>query len=158
MMFSPEDVDEVFVGEVGRTLSAIAFDGAGTLFAIDYRPQTLLLVATTPPPPGSIFLDILAEIPLSTDLHWAGGLAVPPDDSLYLSGFVLDGADTLYELDQTTGLLTSLGATGVPGGLTSLTFVPEPASLLLLVVGAACMAKERQRKIDTTCSDREDTL
>ncbi|MBU0719241.1 MAG: PEP-CTERM sorting domain-containing protein [Planctomycetes bacterium] len=158
MMFDPRTEDEVLIGWFTSAVSAIAVDPAGTLLAIDDNQGLLVAVDTTPRPPEDRFLDIVAEIPLGLDLNWAGGLVAATEDVVYWSGSEMYGADTGYELNRSTGLLAVLGPTGVPDGLTSLAFVPEPASLLLLGIGAACMAKERQRKSETTCFDLEETL
>lgn len=49
----------------------------------------------------------------------------------------------LYTVDVLSGALSEIGPAGIEGHFTSLAFVPEPASLLLLVVGSLFLKRRR---------------
>ena len=58
----------------------------------------------------------------------------PADGKLYVAdgGTSTAGTNKLYTMNIATGVLTTVGATGVVNGIEGLTFtVPEPSSLVL---------------------------
>jgi hypothetical protein len=69
----------------------------------------------------------------------------PTTGVLYVAdgGGVISGTDTLYTLDTDTGVLTTVGSTGLEDGLSGLTFIPEPTSLLLLIGGLPLLRRRR---------------
>ena len=71
------------------------------------------------------------------------GLAIDPFGTFYVLTFLPNG-DVLHTLDPNSGLLTAIGPTGVPGGLESLTFIPEPGTLLLVAAGAIVAKRWRR--------------
>lgn len=119
-------IGPVFAGD----LSAMAFDASGTLYVLEIHFDWLLTVD-----PSNA--RVLRKIPLSTtDLYSAAGMDFDPDTGvLYVADGGLYGTDTLHTLDVATGELTQVGPTGLPGGLAGLEFVPEPGSVVLMVLG-----------------------
>jgi hypothetical protein len=99
-------------------LSAMAFDSAGNLFALDTQAGLLLLVDK-----GTAA--VTRSVPLSGRLGRVAGMAFNAAH-LGAAAAVVDGGDgagnQLYLLDTATGQLTTVGPTGVPGGLAGLTF------------------------------------
>ena len=119
--------------------SAMAFDGAGTLYAIDTALNKLLTVNKAT---GAT----LTSLSLSRSLGSAAGMAIDPlTGTFYVADGDSSGTDHLYTLNPTTGLLTDIGATGLTNGLAGLTFLPEPASLALMAAAAALLARRRTR-------------
>ena len=109
--------------------SAMAFTPAGTLYAIDTALAKLLTVDKTT---GAT----LTTLSLSRSLGSVAGMAIDPDTgTFYVANGDSGGTDHLYTLNPTTGLLTDIGPLSLPDGLAGLTFLPEPASLILLAAG-----------------------
>jgi DNA-binding beta-propeller fold protein YncE len=113
--------------------SALAFNAAGTLFAIDTSgPNSRLHIVD--PNTGMI----TGTTSMNVSLGGAAGLTFNP---LTGTAFVADGGaagmNKLYTLDISTGLLTLIGPTGATGGIGGLAFVnvPEPSSLTLACMG-----------------------
>jgi len=119
--------------------SAMAFDAAGALYAIDTSLAKLLTV-------DKITGATLSRVSLSRSLGAAAGMAVDPlTGTFYVADGDSSGTDHLYTLNPTTGLLTDIGPTGLADGLAGLTFLPEPATLALLGLGAVVLRGRRGR-------------
>ena len=145
-------VVDTFVGALRSSSPALAFNGAGGLFALDNTQgrHSLLEIDKTPPTPPWIQMQLLTETPLTAEIADLATLAIDPSWHFYISGDDLDGNDTLYAFDTNDAAVTVLGPTGVADGLTSLTVVPEPATLLLVGLGAVCCARGARSRIKRT--------
>lgn len=135
----------------GRELSGLAFDAAGTLYALDTGeggPTGVDRLLTLNPNNGQV----LTEIPvIGPNLHFAAGIAFHPDTGTL---YVAEGGPTeetrpynLFTLNPSTGALTLVGPLGVPGGLTGLVFVPEPTGLACVGAMALAMLRRRVRPV-----------
>jgi hypothetical protein len=119
--------------------SAMAFDAAGTLYVLDTRNELLM---TVDPSDAAI----LSTLSLSAALGQAAGMDFHPDTGvLYVADGAGQGTNNLYTLDTTTGVLTTIGPTGLADGLAGLEFVPEPGTLCLLALGTLMAARRRSR-------------
>ena len=128
------------VGPVPQTdldPSAVVIDEAGTLYILDTYNDELLTVDQTDG-------DVLSSISLSRSLGSIAGMDFHPDSGVF---YVADGGgagtDSLYTLDVVTGQLTLMGSTGLSQGLAGLEFIPEPATLLLVVFAATALPRRR---------------
>ncbi|MCB9851271.1 MAG: PEP-CTERM sorting domain-containing protein [Phycisphaerales bacterium] len=140
---NPNDASTAEVGIISNSsdLSAMAFDAAGDLWVIDtaFTNDKLHKVNKAT---GAI----MSTVALSQPLGAVAGMDFDPASGiLYVADGFTDGTDQLFTLNTTTGLLTAVGPTGLTNGLAGLEFVPEPASLTLLLVGAfACTSRRRR--------------
>ena len=75
------------------------------------------------------------------------GSAVDESGTLFLGTGTSTGSDGLYALDTSTGELDFVGPTGLDGSLYGLAYVPEPATLALIALGAIpVVVRRRSRK------------
>jgi DNA-binding beta-propeller fold protein YncE len=119
-------------------LSAMAFDDGGTLYAIDTTGELLLTL-------NKSNAQIITSVPLSRPLGAVAGMDFHPDsDVLYVADGFTAGTDLLFTLDVNTGILTEVGPTGLANGLAGLEFVPEPATLALLLIGGLPLIRRRR--------------
>jgi len=94
--------------------SAMAFDDSGTLFVLDNFGDQLATIDKTD---GSI----VAFVALSEQLGKQSGMDFDLRTGLlYVADGGTDGTDNLYTLDPTTGVLTMIGPTGLPKGVSGL--------------------------------------
>lgn len=108
--------------------SGLAFGLDGTLYAIDTNLQQLLTVDKTTG-------QTLTIKSLSRPLGSTVGMDTDPATGiLYVADGESSGTDKLYSLDPGTGTLTEIGPTGLANGLAGLAFLPEPNTLLLLLM------------------------
>lgn len=147
---------------VGNDPSGIAFNATGQMFILDdftvgagSKPNAdLYLVDKTT---GAVTFTVHVDRQLTTAL----GLAVDSSGTFYVanssnnSGGFTGTLDTLFTLDPTTGVTTTVGTIGLTTILADMTFipsaaapVPEPGSLLLCaaatLVGFAWQRRRRQ--------------
>jgi hypothetical protein len=129
------DPTTTVVGEIGvNDVSALAFDAAGTLYAIDTTADALL---TLDPSDAST----LTSVALSEPLGALAGMDFDPDTGTpYVADGGTGGRDALFTLEVETGALTEIGPLGLEGGLSGLA-VPEangpaPAIAVLAALGA----------------------
>jgi DNA-binding beta-propeller fold protein YncE len=110
------------IGDFGSSVrghsdvSAMEFDGAGNLYAIDTAQQLVYAVdlATA---------RILRSAPLSVPLGGSAGLAYHRDqETFYVADGYTGGTNTLYRLDVHSGRLTAIGPLRIPEGLSGLAF------------------------------------
>jgi hypothetical protein len=140
-----------------QELSGLAFDAAGTLYALDVghsggtvsrgeRDRLLTLDPTTG--------EVLREVPLGgPGLGFGAGLAFDPDTGTL---FVAEGqgmnsplnrAPGLYTIDPTTGQLNVVGAMEWRYGVSGIAFVPEPSqACLALLVTSLALTRRAGRK------------
>jgi hypothetical protein len=117
--------------------SAMAFNAAGTLYVIDTALAKLLTVDKTTG-------DTLSSISLNRSLGSVAGMAVDPlTGTFYVADGDSGGTNHLYTLNPLTSVLTDIGPTGPPDGLGGLAFIPEPAALALLGLGAVVLRGRR---------------
>jgi DNA-binding beta-propeller fold protein YncE len=129
------------VGPIGFSdVSGLAFDAAGTLYALDTGADALLVLD---PADAST----LATIALSEPLGAVAGMDFDPVSGLL---YVVDGGtggrDALFTLDVATGVLTEIGPLGLESGLSGLAVVPEPESFALGAAGVAALVASQRRK------------
>ncbi len=124
--------------------SAMAFNTSGTLFVLDTGLQRLVTVNKTT---GAT----LSSVALSAALGATAGMSFDPaSGALYVADGESGGTDRLYTLNTTTGVLSEIGSTGLANGLAGLSFVPEPSSLLLLMLGAGAVLARRRSVVTST--------
>ncbi len=121
------------VGEIGPgDISALAFDAAGTLYAIDTDTDTLLVIDPTD-------ASTLPIVDLSQPLGALAGMDFDPaTGTLYVADGGGDGNDALFTLDPATGVLTLVGSLGLANGLSGLA-VPEPDAAALAIAAIAAL-------------------
>lgn len=115
---------------------AIAIDLQGRLFLRASSFPTVLEI-------DKITARVLNTATLSLDLGRAG-MTFSEDGTLFIVDGEADATDMLYTLDPTTGILTSIGHTGLDNGLVGLAYIPEPSTLALLVVGVVVSVRSRR--------------
>jgi DNA-binding beta-propeller fold protein YncE len=122
------------VGEVGLDdVSALAFDAAGTLYAIDTADDALLVLDPTD-------ASTLSSVDLSQPLGALAGMDFDPaTGTLYVADGGNGGNDALFTLDPATGVLTLVGPLGLANGLSGLA-VPEPGATALAIAACAALA------------------
>jgi len=126
------------IGPVGSAtdFSGLAFAPDGSLYAFENTSLLVRLDPATGATLGTINLSGLRGTTTGT-----AGLAFAPDGTLYLACGT-DPDSSLYTIDPNTGAAQWIGPTayGDGYGLSSLTFVPEPSvmSLLLPALAAGC--------------------
>ena len=90
-----------------------------------------------------ITANVLNSVTLSLDLGRVG-MTFSQDGTFLIVDGEADATDTLYTLDPTTGILTSIGHTGLDNGLVGLAYIPEPSTLVLLLVGVVVSVRGRR--------------
>jgi hypothetical protein len=130
----------------GRELSGLAFDRAGTLYAIDTGVDSSAAdhLLTLDPTNGQV----LSEIAITGGNLLAGvGMVFHPDTgTLYVAegGFRQTHEPILYTLDPSTGALTIVGPLGVPDGVSGLAVLPEPAFASALAAATTFLLRRRR--------------
>lgn len=140
-----------------RELSGLAFDAAGTLYAIDTGgggPTGTDRLLALNPNNGQV----LSEISITGsgfNLHHGVGMAFDPDTGTL---FVAEGGPAddslpynLYTLNPTTGALTIVGPLGVQSGFNGLVFVPEPGGVAAFGALAASLLRRHRRTRTYLC-------
>jgi hypothetical protein len=124
------------MGLVADDVSGLAFAATGAIWGYAKNgtfEDSLLTIA-----PDTGVASEIGTLGIFSDAA-VGGLDVDPDSGvLYLS----DGA-SLYTVDGGTADATLVGDHGL-GGMSGIAFVPEPASIGLLVIGAALGLRRRR--------------
>lgn len=122
------------VGVIGPSdVSALAFDAAGTLYAIDTGSDAVLVLDPSD-------ASTLSSVALSEPLGALAGMDFDPaTGTLYVADGGSGGANALFTLDPVTGALSEVGPLGIASGLSGLA-VPEPASSALTLATIAALA------------------
>lgn len=136
-LIDPNTAACTLIGSLGiNNAYALAFDNAGTLYAVGQDRQALFTVSTTT---GAASL--VAEIGLSSVFD----IATRPEDN---TTFAVDTATSgLYTLDLSNGATALVGnysATNLVG--LAFTPIPEPGTLILLIGGIAAPTLFRRRR------------
>jgi DNA-binding beta-propeller fold protein YncE len=108
-----------FSGVAVADISAMGFDQAGQLFAIETEHDLVLRIDKTN-------ATILSSVPLSHPLGYTAGLAYHPEqERWYVADGNQDGTNTLYTIDLGTGRMTIVGGTQIATGISGLVFRPR---------------------------------
>ena len=113
----------------------LAFDATGRLFQIVQLWDELFEVDLETG-------QIVSRLPID-EVFYQFGMSFGPNGALYVVDGGDYGTDTLYRLNTSTGALGTVGHTGLSDGLTSLAYVPEPGTLLLLGAGVMTITRSR---------------
>ncbi|MBU0717063.1 MAG: PEP-CTERM sorting domain-containing protein [Planctomycetes bacterium] len=119
--------DATEIGQLDAAYTTMAFRGDGTLFALHGTDDILGLVDKTS-------AETLSSVPVQGGVI-PGAMSFDAADELYVAARVGDDLGVLHKLDRYTGVLTPIGSTGVDVGLTSMAYIPEPGTLVLLSAG-----------------------
>lgn len=132
--------DATRVGFISGTddMSAMAFADDGRLFMLDTTQDVLWQVDPTD-------ASVIGSTNVNFDFRVLAGMDFDPDSGLL---YVADGEGSptdvyLHTLDVVTGDVTEVGFIGNTRGIVGLRFVPEPASILLLALGALACRRRR---------------
>jgi len=113
----------------GWDISAMAFDANGTLYAVtrknvDFGGQSVLL--TINPATAAV----ITAVALSQNVHGWGGMQLLGGTLYYADGGDPDMANpvtnSFLKINTTTGAVTTVGSTGIPGGMSGLTGCNPP--------------------------------
>lgn len=128
------------VGPIGSSdVSALAFDAAGTLYAIDTGADTLRVLDL-----GDAHT--VSSVALSEPLGALAGMDFDPaSGTLYVADGGVGGQNALFTLDPTTGVLDEIGPLGLAEGLSGLA-VPEPDAMALGATALVALARCARRK------------
>lgn len=129
------------VGPVGFPfIGGMAFSPGGVLFASDISgggggPSTLVTINTTTGAGTAV-----GPIGFGT----VEGIAFASDGTLYgISDLLGGGTGQLITIDPLTGAGTAIATVITSGNMDGLAYIPEPATLLLLGLGALALRKRR---------------
>lgn len=124
------------VGEIGFSdVSGLAFDAAGTLYALDTGADALLVLD---PDDAST----LSSVALSRPLGAVAGMDFDAEGTLWVADGGTGGANALFTLDPATGALDEVGPLGLASGLSALA-APEPEASLLAATALLAVALRR---------------
>ncbi|MBI4718874.1 MAG: hypothetical protein HY763_13800 [Planctomycetes bacterium] len=139
--FDPAILTFQNIGEVDASFASIAVDPHGKVFAIGNGIGAV----------GDVVLYVdktngntLRSWTLTLDFGFLGA-AFARDGTLFISEGRPGGTGNLYRFDVGSGSLITIGSTGVTAGITSLTYVPEPAVAALLGSCAIVLITMRRR-------------
>ena len=128
------------IGVLDDAYTTMAFDSDGTLFALEGWDDVLAVVDKTS-------AETLSSIAVQGGVIPAA-MAFDDTGQLYVAGRVDEDLSVLHTLDPYSGVLTPIGTTGLDLGVTSLTYIPEPATFALLLTGALALCyRTRQRSV-----------
>ena len=121
-------------------VSAMAFDAAGTLYAIDTDADRLVTIDPTN-------AQTLGSVALSASLGALAGMDFDPaTGTLWVADGGGGGRDALFTLDPATGVLDEIGPLGLANGLSGLA-VPEPGAIAAGAFALAALAHRRIRRL-----------
>lgn len=149
---NPLSAASTIMGSVGvytvDDFSALAFNKAGTLFALNTRVLGANTILNTINPfTGAILTSVTTNLALGSTV----GMAFDPLTGIaYVANGNSLGGNLLYRLNTTTGQFTSIGPLGLSGGIAGLSFtpapVPEPSTALFAVaiIGFCVLTRNRR--------------
>jgi DNA-binding beta-propeller fold protein YncE len=115
----------------------LAFNAAGELFLFEvFRARLNRVNQMT----GQIISEVVVERGFQSF-----GIAFDPVGTLFLVDGGDGGTDTLQILETSTGALAAVGQTGLPSGLTSLVYIPEPGTFCVIGIGGLLLLRWRRR-------------
>lgn len=140
----------VTIGAEPHDVNGLAWRSDGMLIALDRRSNALIVID---PSDGSVS----TLVALAANVGATGGMTAAGDTGYFVTsgpGDIVPGSSELYRFDLFTGETTRIGTFAPPltgsgfGGLA----IPEPAMLLLIILGGvACLAGgQRGRGHSTT--------
>jgi hypothetical protein len=123
-------------------ITQISSTAAGQLYGIDTGLDQLVTFGTTED--GQ--LHTIGQ--LGIDATESGGFAISPYTGLAFAAFRPAGASNsnFYQVDLASGQTSLLGGVNAGGFITSIAVAPEPASALLVALGAAVLARRRMKR------------
>ncbi|MBU0718973.1 MAG: hypothetical protein KJ749_12045 [Planctomycetes bacterium] len=116
------------VGRLDNSTSTIAFDSTGALFAVNPVDDTVAILDKTD-------ASVISTVPITPPPGLGAAMAFGEGGTLFVATDVADDPSVLFTLDPATGALDLLGSAGLEHDLLSLTYIPEPGTLLLLIAG-----------------------
>jgi hypothetical protein len=124
----------VLIGALGvNNVYALAFDNTGVLYGVSQARGSLVTIST---------LTGAAAIVAPVTLTACFDIAARLEDGVM---FAADsGTGSLYTMDLTTGATTLVGPYAA-ANVVGLAFIPEPATMSLLAIGAGLLARRRRR-------------
>ncbi len=121
------------IGALGvNNVFALAFDNTGVLYGVGMDRGALFTISTIT---GGA--NLVAPVTLTACFD----IAARPEDGVMFA--VDSGTSSLYTMDLTTGATTLVGPYN-PANMVGLAFVPEPATISLLAIGAGLLARRRR--------------
>ena len=142
----PVSVNSRFIRFVDKQYTSLAFTETGQLFAIDtiLEEVGLLDLVDFSTVSASVLSAEVGNPSIASDGH--GGLFL-------LSVAALGEPAILNALDPLTGILTPLGSTQTGSWFSSLAYIPEPGSLVLLLIAAGVFFAGRVSPFPPTASN-----
>jgi len=133
------------VGQLEGSYQTIAFDASGALFAISRNPDVVSLIDTAT-------ARTLSSTTLSADIQSAAMVFANRDQLIASMAIGLEPG-FVFDVNPNSGTLSDIGRTGLGVGFSSLAYIPEPGSLVLLLVGLGGTGARRMR-IMVNCLDQ----
>ena len=125
------------IGTLDDSTSTIAFNHSGALFAVDPVDDVLATIDKT----NGQMTSAISLIPPVV----SAAITCDQTGLLYLATRVEDDPSILHLLDPDSGVLTPIGSTGLNRGLASLAYIPEPGTLVLLLMGCLAVGRRTRR-------------
>jgi|GEM_PF-1062538 len=133
------------VGELDAQYENIAIDHDGRLFAMNPVQGTLGII-------DKASAATISQMSFSPDIYRRGEMEFSDAGELFAET-LLDGRLVLLAIDPTDASVIPIGPTGLEMGFTSMAYIPEPGSVVLLFAGV-CMCVARRMRIMVNCLDR----
>ena len=124
------------VGRLDDRYDALAFDPNGGLFGIDPLNDILGTIDKTN-------AETTSTLALTPQLDLGAAMTFGDGGALYVVTNVGEDPCVLHVLDPQNGVLTPIGTTGLNDGISSLAYIPDPGTLLLLATGAITITRSR---------------
>jgi len=126
------------IGDLDQVeFTTVAFDASGALYAMSPVIGVLSLIDPTT-------AATLTSTNLPADIQPAKMVFADMNRPI-VSAWIDDDAGFMFDLNLSDGTLSAIGRTGLDVSLTSLAYIPEPGSLVLLLVGLGGTGARRMR-------------